>query len=222
MWLLTLEGKVSFHQMHTHITHSHIITLKYTYTHSQRHMYEHIVTFEKSPQYALWHASSSPHISWSLGLGTMSVLPRGKKSEHLCTLSWTQLHISLRSLNKSLLHSKEWHPSSGKLPDGQGDHFDQELDLPSAQHHTTWITTYMPYAKLVLHMWQWHLEGQPTIHVYDVGEEEFLSSAGVQLSRTMRLHMAKSLEGCGIITSSIHPSILTKLLICARKCYIFR
>lgn len=119
MWLLTLEGKVSFHQIHIHITHTHIVTLKYTYTHSQRHMYEHIVTFEKSPQYALGHASSSPHISWSLGPGTMSVLPRGKKSGHLCTLSWTRLHISLRSLNKSLLRSKEWHPSSGKLPLGQ-------------------------------------------------------------------------------------------------------
>lgn len=145
MWLLTLEGKVSFHQIHKHITHSHIITLKYTYTHSQRHMHEHIVTFEKLPQYALGHASSSPHISWSLGPGTLSVLPRGKKSGHLCTLSWTR--TSLWSPNKSLLRSKEWHPSSGKLPDGQGDHFDQELDLLSAPHHTTWITTYMPYAK---------------------------------------------------------------------------
>lgn len=159
MWLLTLEGKVSFHQIHIHITHTHIVTLKYTYTHSQRHMYEHIVTFEKSPQYALGHASSSPHISWSLGPGTMSVLPRGKKSGHLCTLSWTRLHISLRSLNKSLLRSKEWHPSSGKLPGGQGDHFDQELDPPSAQHHATWTMTFMPYAKLVLHMWRWHLKG---------------------------------------------------------------
>ena len=65
-------------------------------------------------------------------------------------------------------------------------------------------------------------EGQPTIHVYDVGEEEFPSSAGVQLSRTMKLHMTESLEGCGILTVSIHPSILIKLLVCARKCYIFR
>lgn len=81
-----LEGKVSFHQIHKHITHSHIITLKYTYTHSQRHMHEHIVTLRSCPSMLL--DMHLPLPTSCFRPGTLSALPRGKKSGHLCTLSW--------------------------------------------------------------------------------------------------------------------------------------
>lgn len=57
-----------------------------------------------------------------------------------------QVTASLKGMASQQWKATTW--TSG----GQGDHFDQELDPPSAQHHATWTMTFMPYAKLVLHM----------------------------------------------------------------------
>lgn len=143
----------------------------------------------------------SPHLIRPGSRHSVSSAWRKEVQGHLCTF---RLDTCLLETNKSLLRSKEWHPSIGKLHRWTGDHLIKSRSSFCTASHYLDYNLYAP-CKVGPAYVTMTPEGQPTIHVCMMWVRGISSSAGVQLSRTMRLHMTESRET--VASYSIHPSI---------------